>query len=306
MTQVLSPITLFVYNRPEHTLRTLEALSRNTLASESRLIIFSDGPKPDACDDELQKLLAVRKLIRQKRWCGEVKIVESDTNKGLADSIRRGVDRVLEEHDRVIVLEDDLETSPGFLAYMNDALETYELEDRVFQVSGFMVNNRPWSHATGFLRVSTSWGWATWQRAWRHYCDSAKDLLEKVKVKGCAEFDLGGYSFHFDELERNVNGDLDTWAVKWYASIFLNDGLCLYPRKSLVRNLGFDGSGTHCEASKSTFYRRMRIARNHSVKRVTIIEDRQYLAAMQRYYRNLLREWTGMRTRDRIFKKLCK
>ena len=299
-----APIALFVYYRPEHTLRTLQALSRNSLASESRLIIFADGPKPDAGDDELRRLLAVRKLIREKSWCGEVESVESDTNKGLADSIRGGIDRVLVEHDRVIVLEDDLETSPGFLSYMNSALEVYKNENRVFQISGFMVKNRPWSSTTGFLRVSTSWGWATWQRAWRYYRDDTDNLLIEVLRKDMSRFDLDGHSFHCDELERNVKGDLKTWAVRWYASLFIQDGLCLYPKKSLVRNLGFDGSGVNCHDDETRFYQKLNLASAISVRKQIVAENEQYLRAMQLHYDRLLQRWTRTRLRDRLINKI--
>jgi GT2 family glycosyltransferase len=304
MTRSPSPVVLFVYNRPEHTRRTLEALKNNDLACESKLYIFADGLKADASEEDQQRLQAVRSLIREKSWCGAPEIIESDTNKGLAHSIRSGITQVLDKHDRVIVLEDDLETSPGFLAYMNEALETYKDENRVFQVSGFMVRNRPWAPPTGFLRVSTSWGWATWRRAWDHYRHDAPALLKEVAKKGKSAFDLEGFSFHVDELERNVRGDLNTWAVRWYASIFLNDGLCLYPRKSLVRNLGFDGTGTHCNDSISGFYRKMSLAKKQRVKRIPIEENPHFLEAMQRHYREVLKEWTGSRLRDRLNRKL--
>ena len=125
-------------------------------------------------------------------------------------------------------------------------MELYKDERKIFQVSGYNVKNHWWAPKTGFLRVSTSWGWATWKRAWQFHRTDSKNLLGEVQLKGQSEFDLDGYSFHFDELERNVNGDLNTWAVHWYATIFLNDGLCLYPSKTLVRNIGFDGSGVNC------------------------------------------------------------
>lgn len=304
MTAFSAPVVLFVYNRPEHTRRTLETLKRNDGTDQSKLYIFSDGPKEDANDNDRQHIGKVRELIRSGSWCRTVKIIESAENRGLADSIREGVSSVLQSHDRVIVLEDDLETSRGFLTYMNDALELYADEAKVFQVSGFMVKNRPWVQPTGFLRVSTSWGWGTWRRAWRYYRDDADNLLSEVAQKGKSKFDLDGHSFHFEELERNVSGDLRTWAVRWYASVFLNDGLCLYPRRSLVRNLGFDGTGVNCHDDQTRYQQTLKLAKAISVLPQNLHEDGRYLRAMQLHYDRLLQQWTKTRFRDRLSNKI--
>jgi len=304
MTGFEAPIALFVYNRPEHTRRTLEALQRNMGSDKSRVFIFSDGLHKEASEEEHSRLSEVRRLIREKPWCGELEIVESDINKGLARSISGGITTVLESFDRVIVLEDDLETSPGFLKYMNDALTAYQDEEQVFQVSGFMVRNRPFMPQTGFLRVSTSWGWGTWRRAWQHYRGDADNLLAEVERKGRKAFDLDGFSFHFEELEQNVKGELNTWAVRWYASIFLNDGLCLYPRKSLVRNHGFDGSGVHCHNDSTSYHRNLILARGVRIDPLPLMEDARFLKAMQSHYKKTMKLWTGTRFRDRLRGKI--
>ncbi|MEJ8566894.1 hypothetical protein [Elongatibacter sediminis] len=301
---VEAPIALFVYNRPEHARRTLEALSRNDGAERSCLYIFADGLAQEADAMDRRNHREVRRLIRERPWCGRVEIIEADVNRGLKESICTGISRVLESYDRVIVLEDDIEISPGFLRYMNGALDLYADEDQVFQISGFMVKNWPWIQSTGFLRVSTSWGWGTWRRAWKHYRADAENLLIEVGRKGRTQFDLDGYSFHFEELERNVRGELNTWAVRWYASIFLLNGLCLYPRKTLVRNIGFDGSGVHCHNDKMRYHRRLRLARNVEPERRCISEDKAYLKAIQAHYRETLRVWTHTRVRDRLLRRL--
>jgi len=300
-----APIALFVYNRPEHTRATLESLARNRLADRSTLWIFADGP-PEAASPELRESIArVRRAIRESRWCRHVEICESPTNRGLAASIIAGVSRVCDEKGRAIVLEDDLETSPGFLEYMNAALDRYSDEPRVHQVSGFNVRMPllPPAAATGFLRVTTSWGWATWQTSWRHYDDDAAGLLERVRAKDPVGFDLGGTSFHLEELERNVCGDLRTWAVRWYASVFARDGLALYPRRTLVRNLGFDGSGVHCHDDSSHYHRRLRLAGRIPVRPRIPGESPAYLRAMQRHYRAMIAQWKGTRLRDRLERK---
>jgi hypothetical protein len=303
----LAPIVLFVYARPVHTRRTLEALAANPEAKNSVLYIFADGPPGGAPADLLANVAEVRKIIREHPWCGQVRTFESEYNLGLADSIVKGVTEVVERHSRVIVLEDDIVVQPGFLRYMNDALEIYKDEPRVFQVSGFMVPMR-WSwESTGFLRVSTSWGWATWSRAWKKFRVDAEAMRDEILASEQRKaFDLEGCSFHFDELERNVRGELHTWAVKWYASIFLNKGLCLYPRKPLLLNCGFDGTGVNCHYDNTGTAVPLATARNIAIRGISVVESRMFLKATQRYYIRQFQAWTGTRVSDRIARKLRK
>jgi len=242
-----APIALFVYNRPEHTRRTLESLAANELASQSRLIIFSDGPKPG----EEAAVARVREVVRERAWCGEVEVRESAENRGLAANIVSGVTAVLSESDCVITLEDDLELSPGFLAYMNDALSLYADDAQVLSVSGWMPAlgaNGDRLPETFFLRTTGSWGWATWRRAWAHYQPDATKLAREIEAAGQVRaFNLGGAYDYFTQLRNIAEGRHKAWATVWYGSIFMAGGLNLHPRCSLVRNIGLDGSGTHCE-----------------------------------------------------------
>jgi GT2 family glycosyltransferase len=299
-----APIVLFVYARPEHTRQTLEALAANPEAKDSLLYVFADGPPDGAAPGLRSRIDEVRRIVRERPWCGEVRIIESDVNRGLADSIIGGVTEVVGRHGRVIVLEDDIACQPGALAYFNSALEIYQNSPKVMQISGFMVRTPLWTRRTGFLRVSTSWGWATWDRAWEHFRNDASALLKEVNEAGRSAFDLDGSSFHYDELVSNVTGELRTWAIKWYASIFLVSGLCLYPARSLVRNVGFDGSGENCEDDSSGYFKRIPLARAVKVAAQEIVESDVYLKAMQKSYQYRLKVWTKTRIRDRIIKKL--
>ena len=244
-----APIVIFAFNRPDHLRRTLEALARNPLADRSRLIAFSDGARP-ARAGEAERVAAVRAVLRERAWCGEVEIVEAPENCGLAKSIRSGVSKVLESAERVIVLEDDQETSPGFLTYLNEALERYENEPRVMAVSAYLPALREAGQLpqTFFLPTATSSGWATWRRAWAQQEPEARVLARRIRESGRKrEFNLDGAYNFYRQLQLNITGQIRTWAVQWYASIFVNHGLTLYPHRSLVRNFGHDGSGTHCQ-----------------------------------------------------------
>lgn len=240
-----APITLFVYNRPAHTRQTVEALLKNELAGESDLIIFSDAAKkPEAAE----AVGEVRKYIKTITGFKSLSIIERDKNWGLADSIIDGVTRLCSEYGRVIVLEDDLITSPHFLRFMNDALDMYEHEDRVMHISGSTYPIERMVDETFFLRIPLCWGWATWDRAWRHFRKS-NDLMLKFDRKMRRDFTFNENYDTWVQLELNKKGLINTWFVYWYAALFLRGGLALFSGKSLVKNIGMDGSGVHCGAS---------------------------------------------------------
>jgi hypothetical protein len=174
-----------------------------------------------------------------------------ETNFGLARSIIDGVTRLCQEYGRVIVVEDDLITSPHFLSYMNDALTRYEHEDRVMQVSGYMFPARLGVARQGlFLNFPTSWGWATWKRAWDKFDLKAvaysvlKDNPEMIHA-----FNLDGRYDYYSMLQSCLSGRAESWAIRWHLTVFMNKGLVLYPSETLVENIGFDGSGVNCVAS---------------------------------------------------------
>ncbi len=182
----LAPIVLFVYNRPDHTRRTIEALQCNALAAQSELFVFSDGPNR-AIDRE--KVSEVRDYLKGVSGFQRVVVKESEINRGLAISIIEGVSDIVNEHGRIIVLEDDIVTSPYFLYYMNDALERYAHEDRLMHVSGYMYPVDPKGLGDAFLcQIPSPWGWGTWQRAWRFF---KKDAEETYRLFADSSIDVG-------------------------------------------------------------------------------------------------------------------
>jgi GT2 family glycosyltransferase len=249
MNDNLAPVALFVYNRPEHTLKTLQKLSEADFSQETRLYIFADGAKENATEEQKNRTARVREIIRQKQWCGEVFIEEKEKNAGLANSVRAGISAVAEKHGKVIVLEDDLAVSRGFLRYMNAALKHYENEERVWGISGFGHPCSDYSHQemTFFLPIPCSWGWATWQRTLKKFNDFGTEELKKAVSEGKIErekYNFGEYYF-FEILEAQLAGKIDSWAALFHAQMYLADGLFLFPKFSLVNNIGFDAQGTH-------------------------------------------------------------
>jgi GT2 family glycosyltransferase len=237
----LAPIVLFVYNRPQHARKTLEALALNKLADRSVLYIFSDGPKEDAGSEIVSNIIEVRKVIHEKNWCGKVYIIESGLNKGLVSSIIEGVTEIVNKHGRVIVLEDDLITSPFFLTYMNDALLTYRDFGNVYSVNGYMFPVETDKTESVLLPYISSWGWGTWKEKWAVFDIKMpfKDLIkENMFLK--SRFNLGDYPF-----ASMLDYEESSWAICWYYSVFIRNGLGVFPTASLIYNTGFDGSGIH-------------------------------------------------------------
>ena len=232
----MTPIILFAYNRPDHTRRVLESLERNPEARDSELYVFIDGSK-DSKDDILRKEMI--SLIISKKWCKKVHIKVSPRNFGISSQIINRVTQFCKERGRVIVLEDDTLLSPFFLSYMNKALDKYAAEEKIMAISGYMFPVGNLSTETGFMRGNCSWGWGTWDRAWKNFEPDAKKLLFQLRLKKAQhEINFEGSYNVYKMSKRNP-----MWDVRWVASIFVNNGLILFPSKSLVNNIGFDGSG---------------------------------------------------------------
>jgi GT2 family glycosyltransferase len=243
-----APIIAFVYRRPEHTRQMLNSLSLNPLASSSELFVFSDGPKSDEIAEQVEQ---VRKLVKGQSGFKSVKLFERSENLGLANNIISGLTQVLEEYGKGIVLEDDIVTSPYFLTFMNEALDHFETEEKVMNVSAYTYPiDKTGIDKPYLLRCISCWGWGTWYRAWRKFEKNEDDLISKFSKKMIYEFNVEGTSEMFEQVLANKAGKMDTWAVFWYATLFLNKGLTLYPSESLANNIGFDGSGSNTGNSK--------------------------------------------------------
>jgi hypothetical protein len=245
-----APILIFCFDRPDHLRRVLESLSRNPESADAHLILRMDGPPANASPERLVRMEDVRTLLRERSWCGTTEIHESAVNKGLAASVIEGVTDAVARFGKVIVLEDDLECSPHFLRYMNKALEVYADQEQVISISGYIYPIKATLPETFFLRGADCWGWATWKRGWDLFRSDGAALLAELQSRGLASaFDFDGSYPYTRMLTDQVNGKNDSWAIRWYASAFLAGKLSLYPGRSLVQNIGIDGSGTHSGSS---------------------------------------------------------
>lgn len=254
----LTPIALFVYNRPSHTRQTVEALLKNPEAKDSLLYIFADGPKDNASDIVKQKIKDLRTYIHTISGFKDIIIEEADRNKGLANSITYGVSKVIEKHGRIVVIEDDVVTSSHFLHYINQSLELYKDENDVICINGAsFFNSAPISEHTFFQYGADCQGWATWKRGWAIFNPNGTELLNTIVANSQYLYELT-YNNTYDYinmLKGTIEGKIDSWAIKWLCSAIVNRKLCLYPSKSLVRNVGFDSEATNTKGNKSEFER---------------------------------------------------
>ncbi len=249
----LAPIILFVYNRPYHTKQVLEALKHNELSEKSKLCIFSDGAKTHKDKKAVDE---VRDYIRNANGFYDIITKEREENYGLAKSVIEGVNEVFETYENVIVLEDDIVTSPKFLKFMNNSLEFYKDVSSIYSISGysFPIKIPPqYDQDIYTLQRSSSWGWATWKDRWEQALWDNSFYKKKIsdnKIRN--NFNRGGSDLT-PMLEKQVNNKIDSWAIRWAFTQFLNNGNCIYPVKSLVNNIGTNSSGTNFDR-KTTRY----------------------------------------------------
>ena len=277
----LAPIILFTYNRPEHTQYTVESLIKNHLSKESDLIIYSDGARSPK---QRQKVDEVRKYLTTITGFHSVKLIHRSHNFGLATSIIQGVTEVLQQSERVIVLEDDMIISPYFLTYMNDALEQFANNERVISIHGYVYPVEQELPEAFFIPGADCWGWATWKRGWEIFNYDGQFLLDELTRQGLLRtFDFNGTYPYSLMLKDQIQGKNDSWAIRWYASAFLQNKMTLYPGCSLVHNIGNDNSGTHCGKSRS-----MDVELNASpinLKNIEVEVSQVALAAFENYFK---------------------
>lgn len=297
----LAPILLFTYNRLYETKQTVEALQKNYLAAESKLFIFSDGAKDFV---GAQKVHEVRNYLRQINGFENIEIIESEENMGLANSILSGVNEIINRYGKVIVLEDDLVTSANFLDFMNQSLEYYENSPKVMSISGYTMNlsrlnNYPKDFYLGYR--ASSWGWATWKCKWENidwkisdYKKFRKDFRLQLKFFKIGS-DLPGM------LKNQMNGKIDSWAIRWCYHQFLNDLKTIYATQSKVKSIGNTKAATHTE-NETRFDTNL----DEGSKRkfnfdLTIVEDKIITAQFRRKFSIKVRAFNKLKKMSKYF-----
>ena len=238
-----APIVVFGFNRPQHTSRLLESLSANPEIHNSPIYIFIDGPRNPADEEILKSTLKVVEAFSESY---KVRIYTSSVNKGLVQSIKDGVNEVFKQYESIIVLEDDLILSENFLEFINRGLDNYKNNTMIASIQGYTVIDLEKNDHTYFQLGADCWGWATWRDRWMKVNWNADEALTELKKKKMQKkFDLNGAYPYTKMLERCSRGEVESWAIRWHASMFNLGKLSVYPPRKLVINTGRDGSGTH-------------------------------------------------------------
>jgi hypothetical protein len=248
-----APIALFTYKRLATLRQTVTALQQNHQAKESELFVFSDGPKKVS---DKAVILEIRDYLKTISGFKRVTIRESLTNKGLAASVISGVTQVINQFGKVIVLEDDLITTPNFIAYMNNCLNRFENNQRIFSVSGYSFNlgKQPQDYKdTYFLNRGWSWGWATWKDRWEQVDWAMNDYSQFCTDRQAQRAFAEGGSDLNAMLQKQMSGQLDSWAIRWFYHQFKQQGLTVYPVLSKIYNDGFDDNATHTSGSSNRY-----------------------------------------------------
>ncbi|MFT7434450.1 MAG: GR25 family glycosyltransferase involved in LPS biosynthesis [Psychromonas sp.] len=274
-----APIIIFCYNRFSHLQKTVDALKANALVKESDLYIFSDGPKSEPDQIEVKR---VRDFIQTITGFKSINISLSENNQGLAQSVIDGVSRVIKEHGRAIVLEDDILVSSDFLNFMNQALEKYENHQKIYSVSGYSYKLEQIKQPNELFMVkrASSWGWGTWENRWASADWDVTDympFLSSPKLRSA--FQNAGKD-QLVMLVKQMQGIIDSWAVRWTYHHFKKDAYCLVPKFSKVKNIGTDGTGTNFTNSVAIYDTEL-----HS-ERVTFPEEIKELVEVTYFIRN--------------------
>lgn len=274
----ITPVALFAYKRLDHLQRTIVCLQANELADQTHLYVYCDGARQA---DDAAAVAAVRNYVRSIDGFAEVTPVFRERNLGLAASIIGGVSEVLAMHEQLIVLEDDMETTPFFLRFMNDALAVYRDEPQLASIHAYALPLAGLP-ANYFMRGADCWGWATWRDRWQIFNGDSVDLLQKLQRQGLLrQFNSYGFRPLF-LLVKQALGEIDSWYIRWHAANFLAGRLTLHVGQSFVHNTGTDGSGTHGDDTQS--WQSMLAGEYSPPLRLVAIEDAAVIARINAWY----------------------
>lgn len=281
-----APVALFAYSRPHHLALVLQSLGKCPESDQTELYIFIDGPRGQ---EDLSRVEEVRRLAFTVSGFKAINIEVSEHNRGLATSITRGVSQILEDYEKVIVLEDDIVVSPHFLAYMNEHLDLYAEEEKVASIHAYVYpHERVTLPDTFFIRGADCWGWGTWKRAWKTYEDDGALLLNELRRRDLISvFDFEGSAPYEEMLIDQIASRNDSWAVRWYASALLHDMLTLYPAIPMAINIGEDHSGTH--GGSSDTYQQTLSTDPVACRPIPLIESPDGRKAFQEFFRTRYR-----------------
>ncbi len=268
-----APIALFVYNRLPHVKKVIKAIKENSISKKSKIYIFSDFSEKEI---EQKKIKKIRDYLRTIKGFKETIIIERKNNFGTSKNIVSGLEYIFKKYSRCIIIEDDILISKNFLYQMNYFLTKFEKHKNIASIEGFMypVNFDKKVPEYFLIRGSGCWGWATWRSSWKNYENSAVKLVSKFnKNKNLInEFDYYNSYPYFKMLKKQLKTD-NSWSIKWAAGNFIKKKYTIYFKKSLVKNIGMDGSGVNCKVNYELNQKNFKFKNIKIEKKIKIEED---------------------------------
>jgi hypothetical protein len=233
-------IIVMAYNRSSHTKEVLDGLEKEKV---SNIKLYLDAPQNVKDKTEQTK---IKKSLEDYSY--SIDLIERAENLGLAKSITGAVTDTLKESDAVILLEDDCVPMHGFFNYMETMLETYKYNNKVGSVCGYLyphIDSSNEDNEIFFINRFCPWGWATWADRWEGFTLDLKKQMNEVSTKKIDVKELGSDVYGYCTNEYFLNNEMDIWSLNWILKQFINQMSVVYPKRSLVKNIGFDGTGVH-------------------------------------------------------------
>lgn len=279
----LAPIVVTTYNRKNHLKNMITSLKKNNLSKDSEIYIFCDNYKSEIDKNLVQETINYAKDIQGFK---KVEVCIRETNIGMVDNTLSAVDFICNLYDKFIFLEDDAELSPIFLEFMNASLNFYKENDNVMCVTGWKYPCKPQlnNEKVIFTRLAESWTWATWKDRFVHY-NRDNSIMKKFTKRMIYEFNFHNTNLFWRQLVGNKEKRVKTWSIYWYAASFLNDGLCVAPPQTLVKNTGNDGSGYHTE--KNNLFDTSVSKAKYFIFNNDIKEDIEYFNNLKIYFKSM-------------------
>ena len=279
------PIVIFAYNRPSHFKRVMIALQNNNV--KNKIFLFLDGPK-NKSDKILQKdiLGSIAKVGKYNKFReNQFRVLKSNNNLGLAKSIVKGLDKISKLYKNFIVLEDDVIPYANMIPFFSNCLNKYNNQNRVAAICGYQFFNFEKKSNVlepRLLKHFIPWGWATWSKNWINYRKNYKKFISKNNEKKIPIF----IKLLNKKLIKKRNYK-NYWSLKFMIYNYSVENYFIFPNNSLVKNIGFDGSGTNSLVTNDLYVLEKNIKRiNYNKLKIKKFEEKKQEKLLKNVIKN--------------------
>jgi len=242
-----TPILLILFNRPNYTRNVINAMR---LVKPRKVYLAADGPRPERPEDQARCEATREAALQAIDWDCEVKMRFQDQNLGCGQNPSQAITWLLEEEPFGIILEDDCIPNESFFYFCEYFLKKFEYDERVWMVSGTNMTHqwKPEQWDYFYSLIGSTWGWATWRRAWQQYdYYMANWANPRVQELMRNMFEPLVYKVISMEFQYTYEGYYkgSVWDFQWNFTRIMNNGLTVMPAYNLVSNVGFGEEATH-------------------------------------------------------------